>query len=230
MCKHLTHSGFQLVKEFESSDILFAACPVASFNNLGRRLVNQFPHEIALISPRRLLHAVRSGHHGPDDFSSASVILDTITNPLELLPDWFPLSFDLKTEIKLFLDVYEQTVDPWWMLIGGDAGTLDWCVTSKIKTIVKYMEANDGNWVIQKLNPSPFLHEGCKVMMSMFLLVYAFDPMDAYLYREAYATVASLPFSLDAAFLADETVQLPFEDPTQTVTQFRTRTHRTVCQ
>lgn len=214
---YLSHPAFEKVSDFDSSNILFAAQPVASFNGLGRRLVNQFPREAHLVDPRLLLHAVRGEHHGQGDPKTRSVVIGTDTCPSALVPNWFPLSFDLKTEIKLFLEIKEQIEDPWWLLISGEAGSFDWCVSSTSKTIVKYLEANDGNWVVQKLMPHPLLHKGKKVMMSTFLLVSAVDPVDVYLYKQAYGTIAGSPYTLDAEFLGDGSVHLPFEDPTQTV-------------
>lgn len=216
--RYLSHSSFEKVSDFDSSNILFAASPVASFSGLGRRLVNQFPREAHLIDPRLLLHAVRGEHHGQGDPRRRSVVIDTDASPLAMVPDWFPLAFDLKTEIKLFLEIKDQMDDPWWLLISGEAGSDDWCVSSKSKTIVKYLDIND-NWVVQKMMPQPFLYKGRKVMMSMYLLVCSIDPIDVYLYKHAYATVASSLYSLDAEFLADASIHLPFEDPSQTVLQ-----------
>jgi len=88
-------------------------------------------------------------------------------------------------------------------LISGEAGLPDWCATRNIKTIVKFTEANDGNWVAQRLNTNLFMYTERKLLVSTYLLVYSFDPVDGYLYNKPYGTLANKPYSLKGEFLAD---------------------------
>lgn len=206
----MSHPSFEVVKDFDSCDLLFAFSPIADFQTLGRRLFNQFPKESYLIHLRLLLHSIRSEHFGHNDPNSKAVVCGIADDPFEYTPYWFPLSFDLKTEIKFFLEMEEKIQDKWWILVSGEAASFDWCVTRQSKTIVKYIEANDGNWVAQKLQASPFLYKGHKIMMSTFLLVRNLDPIDVFVYKYAYGIMAASPFSIEAEFLADSKVHLPF--------------------
>eukprot|EP00210_Caulerpa_lentillifera_P002259 g2170.t1 len=199
---NLKHPAFEIVDDFSLSNILFAASPVDNFTSLGHRFVNQFPKEGCLLSPRFVLHSVRGDWTGTE-----------ISDPkMEVLyPDWFPLSFDLNSEVKWFLESFDKQQDL-WLLISGEIGVFDWCITASSETIVKYMEANSGNWVVEKLIPNPMLINGRKFILSLHLLVRSFQPMQAFLYNRMNGRIAKKPYSTAAEFLSDDEVHLPFNN------------------
>lgn len=97
------------------------------------------------------------------------------------------------------------------MLNSGEIGVFDWCITSSSQTVVKYMEANSGDWVVEKLIPDPMLINGRKFILSLYLLVRSFQPMDVFLYSRSSGRLASKAYSTAAESLSDEEVHLPFE-------------------
>jgi len=73
------------------------------------------------------------------------------------------------------------------------------------------MEANSGDWVVGKLIPDPMLINGRKFILSLYLLVRSFQPMDAFLYNRSSGRLASKDYTTAAESLSDEEVHLPFE-------------------
>lgn len=131
MQEALTDERFSIVGSFDDCHVLFAASPVSGFFGLAQRMVNQFPHEHCLLNPRFFMHTVRllvqSSHGGR---------VTDLNQQAQSLPSWFPLMFDLKTEVNHLLAEYEQRDrngrDNFWIVYSGGVvthcciHTLDW--------------------------------------------------------------------------------------------------------
>ncbi|GMH33761.1 hypothetical protein BSKO_01595 [Bryopsis sp. KO-2023] len=207
----LTHESFQLVPSFEACHILFASNPIAGFFAMGQRMVNQFPHDQCVINLRLLMHSVRLSAQPHPNGAKA---VDQKGQALSL-PPWFSLMFDLKTELNHFLAEHKRRKvagqNNFWMIRSGDPGNDDWCLTDDACTIVKYNEANSGNWIIQKAINPPLLIGGKKLTMAVFLLVRSFSPLDAYMFKNMYGRLAMKEFSVRAKSLQDPTVHTPHD-------------------
>jgi len=59
-----------------------------------------------------LVHSIWVDHLGQREGKPSSIVVEAYTNPLDLLPEWFLTSFDLKTDIKLFLKTVEKMDSP----------------------------------------------------------------------------------------------------------------------
>lgn len=103
---HLSDERFELVRDFESCDILFAANPIASLQIMAHRMVNQFPREISLLNMRSLQLIMKSRFHKNEEGSYK-------------FPNWCLTTFDLKNEFYQFLMEYKKNTDVWWMLKRG---------------------------------------------------------------------------------------------------------------
>lgn len=114
----LTHPSFTIVPSFDESHVLFAASPVSGFFGLAQRMVNQFPHEQCLVNPRFFMNTVRLSaqprHSGR--------VTDQ-NQQAQSLPSWFPLMFDMKTEVNHFLAEYARRCksgkENFWLLFSG---------------------------------------------------------------------------------------------------------------
>lgn len=114
----LTHPSFTIVPSFDESHVLFAASPVSGFFGLAQRMVNQFPHEQCLVNPRFFMNTVRLSaqpRHG-------GRVTDQ-NQQAQSLPSWFPLMFDMKTEVNHFLAEYARCSNKgkenFWLLFSG---------------------------------------------------------------------------------------------------------------
>lgn len=104
----LEHPKFELVERFSDSTILFVRHPVSSFYDLGLRMINQFPHQETLLGRRAALQVIRSKSRAQKENSKYGKE-DASDN--ETGPSWYPMTFDLATEVNQFLKVHKKLQD-----------------------------------------------------------------------------------------------------------------------
>ncbi|XP_063921513.1 tubulin--tyrosine ligase-like protein 12 [Zophobas morio] len=190
--KYLTHDKFQLVDNENDADILWYTKHFKDFAELSKspnKFVNQFPFEYVITVKDLLALTCRK-------------FINFENNTLEALK-WFPVTFNLKTEIANFVSYFQhresKKLDNHWIIKPYNlARSLDIHITNNLNYIVRLPAT--GPKIAQKYinNPVLFFRPECngavKFDIRYVLLLKNVNPLQAYVYKEFFLRFANKPF------------------------------------
>ncbi|BDA45757.1 Tubulin-tyrosine ligase-like protein 12 [Coccomyxa sp. Obi] len=197
----LTAPAFRIIDDREAADIIVTSTPVKDFKALPiNQLVNQFPFEACLIRKDLLPQSLRRFHAAAMDVGAQAAPSGDLS--ADIVPSWFPTTYDLATEVHFFLQDYKKRAEAgqdnhWVVKLAQGTHSTDVCLTNCAELIVRYREAPGGDRVVQKYITKPVLYEGRKMDLRVYLVVRSFAEADAYLYRQWYARVANKEYGSD---------------------------------
>ncbi|XP_065347184.1 tubulin--tyrosine ligase-like protein 12 [Cloeon dipterum] len=194
--KALSHPDFIIVNTPEEADLLWLTHHYKDFKSLGpNRFVNQFPYE-SVITVKDLLCVVCRRKADPGKECNSQT--------LEMQPAWLPTTYNLKTELPLFVSYFEHREDrgldnhwickPWNLARG-----LDTHISKNINFILRLPQS--GPKIAQKYVEDPVLFTRVGIGPVKFdvryvILLKSVQPLTAYVYKEFFVRFANLPFHL----------------------------------
>eukprot|EP00066_Takifugu_rubripes_P025670 XP_011614936.1 PREDICTED: probable tubulin polyglutamylase TTLL9 [Takifugu rubripes] len=123
--------------------------------------------------------------------------------------DFFPCTFVLPSEYHLFLEEFKRTLGSTWIMKpAGKSQGKGIFLFRKLKDIMEFKkehmtrtdEEKDTvqveNFVAQCYIENPYLINGRKFDLRVYVLVTSFVPLKAWLYREGFARFSNTPYSL----------------------------------
>ncbi|CAH0550755.1 unnamed protein product [Brassicogethes aeneus] len=186
ICEYLKDDRFEFVDSEETADIMWYLDHFSDFKELSKtpqKLVNQFPYEYVLTVKDLLSMTCRRSEN----------------------KDWFPLTYNLNTEIHHFLSCFQSRVkeglDNYWIVKPYNlARGLDMYITNNVYSLVRMAET--GPKIVQKYITNPVLFhradigERVKFDIRYVLLLKQSQPLEAYVYKQFFLRFANKSFDL----------------------------------
>ncbi|CAK0782888.1 hypothetical protein CVIRNUC_006083 [Coccomyxa viridis] len=201
LSEHLALEGFEITEDHAAADIIISNTPIRDFRSLPSGvLVNQFPYEAAIIRKDLLPQTLRQYRAQSGEADESTVC--TSGRSEDVVPSWYPPTYDLATEVQFFVKHFRQIADAgqdnhWVVKPAQGARSMDLCLTDSEAMLVRMRGAPGGDRVVQKYIPQPVLYKDRKFDLRVYLVVRSFAENDAYLYRSWYGRIANKAYSGD---------------------------------
>lgn len=184
---YLTNNSFEIVETEMEADILWLTQHFknyASFSTTPHKFVNQFPFEFVLTVKDLLCLTCRK-------FSKK--------------PDWFPITYNLQTEITNFVSYFQhrerENLENFWIVKPYNlARGLDIHITNNLNYIMRLPVT--GPKIVQKYITNPVLFYraesagAVKFDIRYVILLKSVKPLKAFIYKHFFLRFANKPFEL----------------------------------
>jgi tubulin--tyrosine ligase-like protein 12 len=188
---NLTDARYELTENMADADILWLASHFKDFENFSKecpeKRINQFPFE-NVITIKDLL----------------CVVSRRVDNQHGNGPDWLPMTFNLKTELREFVSCYQsrekQGLDNHWIIKPWNlARALDTQVARSLSHILRLPFS--GPKIVQKYLHNPVLFDRPEIGKVKFdiryiILLQSVKPLKVYAYNRFWLRFANIEFDL----------------------------------
>ncbi|XP_028308961.1 putative tubulin polyglutamylase TTLL9 isoform X1 [Gouania willdenowi] len=129
----------------------------------------------------------------------------------EMMCDFFPPTFSLPSEYHLFVEEFNRNSGSTWIMKPAARSqgkgiflfrklkdVMDWKKDSSRHSEEQGEEAQVENYVAQRYIAKPYLINGRKFDLRVYVLVTSYDPLKAWLYRDGFARFSCTRFSLSS--------------------------------
>eukprot|EP00047_Mylnosiga_fluctuans_P010918 m.18593 g.18593 ORF g.18593 m.18593 type:complete len:531 (-) comp3357_c0_seq2:999-2591(-) len=131
-------------------------------------------------------------------------------NAIKLKVDFLPTTFKLPSEYRMFVEEFKKQPSSAWIMkpVGSSQGKGIFLVT-KLSQLAEWRadtrftgeeldeEDKPAEYIVQKYVENPYLVGGRKFDLRIYCLVTSFQPLRAWLYREAFARFTFVRYSMD---------------------------------
>lgn len=194
--EYLSDKRYEIVDVENDADILWYTKHFKCFEELSEtpgRFVNQFPFEYILTIKDLLCVICRR----KDYF---------VTENLEVMPKWLPVTYNLKTELSKFISFYgnrkKRDLDNYWIVKPFNlARGLDTYITNNLNFILRL--ASTGPKIVQKYITDPVLFHRLecsgyvKFDIRYVILLKSVKPLKAYAYKNFFLRFSNKPFEMN---------------------------------
>lgn len=182
------------------------------------QVINHFPNHQELTRKDLMMKNVKRFRRDLEKARDPLAVRDDVGNSVHL--DFLPTSFVLPNDYNLFTEDYRKMPNSKWIMkpCGKAQGTGIFLI-NKLSQLKKWnVRSSNGakkqpneeveNYVISRYIENPLLIGGKKFDLRLFVLLTAFKPMSAYIYRRGFCRFCTLKYTASNAEIGNKFIHL----------------------